>query len=90
MTPVALARNCEAPLSAAAPTGDGLASTSTGKKKLAAKEPSLLAAKMQERVAIATRATAREGKKRCTPVIQRKSGEREGTDFDDFWSSGWG
>ena len=84
MTPIALAKNCEAPLSAAAPNGDDPAST--GKKKLA--ESSLLAARMQE--SIASRAMARAGKKRCTPVIQRKSGEREGTDFDDFWSSGWG
>lgn len=103
MTPIALARNDKGPLTAASINGGGGGNGSGGNggggvgDDLTSSEqnglgtPSLpLATTMRENSTASTGAVGSDQKIRCAPVIRRASGNREGSDFDDIWSSGWG
>ncbi|CAM9242003.1 unnamed protein product, partial [Ectocarpus fasciculatus] len=94
MTPIALAKNNEAPLSAAgaSATSGGQGGSQSGvmrstdeKKQTKLKPPALITAMMHDGCNVTPCSTASDKKKiRCVPA------KGEGSDFDDFWSSGWG
>ncbi|CAN0380368.1 unnamed protein product [Ectocarpus sp. 12 AP-2014] len=94
MTPIALAKNNEAPLSAAGASGtsggkggsqSGVMRSTVEKKQTKLKPPALITTMMHDGCDVTPCSTASDRKKiRCVPA------RGEGSDFDDFWSSGWG
>ncbi|CAM9435199.1 unnamed protein product [Pylaiella littoralis] len=91
MTPIALVKK-KSPLIAASIDSDGGGGdlTSTDNKKEPGAQSLLLLTTMRDKNIASTGAVGEEQRLRCAPVIRRASGKREGTDFDDIWSSGWG
>lgn len=93
-TPIALAKNNETPLSAAGTSAtsggeggsqSGVTRSTDEKKQTKLKPPALITAMMHDGCDVTPCSTASDRKKiRCVPA------KGEGSDFDDFWSSGWG